>query len=50
MPKYIDDMLNEYNNIEGTAATPAANYLFEVMSESPELDDIKREVFHAINY
>ena len=47
MSKYIDNMLNEYN-IEGTAATPAANYLFDVMTESPELDNIKKEMFHTI--
>ena len=47
MSKYIDYMLNEYN-IEGTAATPAANYLFDVMTESPELDNIKKEMFHTI--
>jgi hypothetical protein len=47
MNKYINDLLNEYN-VEGTAVTPATNNLFDVMNESPELDNIKKEMFHTV--
>jgi hypothetical protein len=47
MTKYINDLLNEYN-IEGTANTPAANYLFDVMDTSPALDNVNKELFHTL--
>ena len=47
MSKYINELLNEYN-ITGTCNTPASNYLFDIMENSPLLDNDNKELYHTI--
>jgi hypothetical protein len=46
MEGYVDDLL-KCANITGTAASPAAEHLFNIR-EAPALDDPRREEFHSL--
>jgi hypothetical protein len=46
MEKYIEDLLRLYK-VTGKAATPAAEYLFDIRESSPLLSDAKRIEFHS---
>ena len=46
MPQYVEEMMEQFE-VEGRAATPALENLFEVREESPLLDDNLQEIFHS---
>ena len=49
MTRYVKQMVEEFpyqNLIKGTAATPAANHLFNVRDNVPKLEERRRKVFH----
>jgi Reverse transcriptase (RNA-dependent DNA polymerase) len=47
MDKYVDGIINEYNVI-GEAASPAMNYLFDIVDTSPLVDESEKAIFHTI--
>ena len=47
MPKYVDELMKEYEDIIGTAKTPANGNLFSVSEESRQVDEESKAYFHT---
>jgi len=48
MDGYVEELLTEYNEIEGVSTSPATNDLFKISEKSDILEEHEREYYHTL--